>query len=89
MALLSDSGPKSWHPATPVIREACRNAALYCQSKRVNISELALHYAVSQNAVDLTVVGMDTEAVVDSNLEIVSRSLTKSEQEAMDYIIER
>jgi hypothetical protein len=31
MGLLSNRGPPPWHPATPEIKNACKQAAEYCQ----------------------------------------------------------
>ena len=36
----------SWHPATDEIKEACKEAANYCDSQGVDIARLALRYLV-------------------------------------------
>ncbi|XP_038049403.1 uncharacterized protein LOC119723011 [Patiria miniata] len=89
MGLLTHRGPPPWHPATADIKEACRNAALYCQSKNVDISKLAVFYSILQNAPDVHLIGMETEEVVESNVEIATGSLTRVEQETLEYVIER
>ncbi|XP_022086056.1 uncharacterized protein LOC110976781 isoform X2 [Acanthaster planci] len=89
MGLLTHRGPPDWHPAPAAIKEACREAALYCQSLGVDISKLAMHYTLSQNATDLTLVGMDTEEIVRSNLEIALGTLTELEKETLDHILKR
>ena len=33
MGLLTNRGPPAWHPATQEIREACKQAAEYCEVK--------------------------------------------------------
>ncbi|XP_071803334.1 uncharacterized protein [Asterias amurensis] len=89
MGLLTNKGPPLWHPASTDIRNACQNAALYCQSKDINISRLAVHYSLSQNAADITVIGMDSVDIIDVNLQTLNESLTEAEQETMDYVIDR
>ena len=56
MGLLSNGGPPKWHPATDEIRLACSEAASYCRSVDVDISKLALHFALRETAIPTTLV---------------------------------
>jgi len=58
MGLLTMAGPPSWHPASTPLKDACSTAASMCDSKGVNISSLAVLYALSQREVGCTLLGM-------------------------------
>ena len=59
LSLLTDRGPPSWHPARPEDKNACREAALYCQRHGHDISKLALQYSLSHaGQLPMTLVGM-------------------------------
>ncbi len=44
--LLTNAPLPSWHKATPQVRAVCRRAAVYCQSKGVDIAQLALQFSL-------------------------------------------
>jgi L-galactose dehydrogenase len=58
MGLLTTAGPPAWHPASDDLHTACRTAAQICDRHGVDVSELALLFALSHPAVSCTIVGM-------------------------------
>jgi len=57
MGLLSRQGAPSWHPADDVIKKACRQAAQYCDSHGLDLSKLAIQYALANEEIPTTLVG--------------------------------
>ncbi len=49
MGLLSLRGTPEWHPASRQLKDACRNAAIYCQKQGYPIEKLAIQFSTSQN----------------------------------------
>src|SRR5438874_777465 len=45
--LLTNASLPSWHKATPEVRELCRQAAEHCQSKGLDIAQLALQFSIA------------------------------------------
>lgn len=85
MGLLTNSGPPSWHPATPSLKEVCVEAAKLCQrsgvvddddgntNNTINISSLAVLFALSQRKVGCTLIGMKNVEEVDVAAELAVR----------------
>ena len=49
MGLLSLRGTPEWHPASRQLKDACRNAAIYCQEQGYPIEKLAIQFSTSLN----------------------------------------
>ena len=64
--LLTNSPLPAWHKATPEVREICRRAADHCQSRGVEIAQLALQFSVAH-------LGMATCIVSSANPENVRK----------------
>jgi L-galactose dehydrogenase len=58
MGLLTTQGPPSWHPAPAELKAACKSAAEVCDSHGVDISTLALLFALSNPQLPCTILGM-------------------------------
>ncbi|KAK3589019.1 hypothetical protein CHS0354_007964 [Potamilus streckersoni] len=54
MGLLSPRGSAAWHPAHSDIKQACREAAQYCEEKGVDISRIAMDFALNIPGVHTT-----------------------------------
>lgn len=68
MGLLTESGPPSWHPASKELQSACAAAAIHCKEKRKNISKLALQFALDNQDISITLVGMNSAQQVIENV---------------------
>ena len=68
MGALTPQGPPGWHPAPPRVVEAARAAAEWCSSMGADIADVALRFALRNETVASTLVGMRTEEEVRKNL---------------------
>ena len=73
MGLLTNNKPPNWHPASPLLKEACSAAAKLCESKGVNISSIALLYSLSQEDTSCTLLGMRNVKEVDAAADLAMR----------------
>lgn len=89
MGLLSNRGPPAWHPAQQNIKDACQNAASFCQERGVDISRLALKFTVSQPGVATTLVSTASLANMQKNLASMATPLTLNEQKVLDDVMEK
>nr|XP_039254332.1 L-galactose dehydrogenase-like isoform X2 [Styela clava] len=89
MGLLTDRGPAKWHPAGVKIREACKNAAVYCQERGSNISRLALYFSISQPKIASTLYSTSKLAKLEANLDVVENGITDEEKQLMGEVVER
>lgn len=55
--LLTNSPLPAWHKATPEVRAICRKAAEHCQSKGVDIAQLALQFSIANPDMATCIVG--------------------------------
>lgn len=68
MGALTPAGPPPWHPAADEVLAAARKAGAWCAESGVDIADVALRFALGNDAVASTLVGMRTEAEVRANL---------------------
>jgi L-galactose dehydrogenase len=71
MGLLTEQGPPDWHPAPPEVREAGRKAAAFCREQGVDISELALRFALQNSFVSSTLIGIANTHQVETSLKLL------------------
>jgi L-galactose dehydrogenase len=69
MGVLTPQGPPAWHPAPPEVIQAARATLAWCVRRGVDLSDLALRFALDNRAIASTLVGMRTEAEVRANLQ--------------------
>jgi L-galactose dehydrogenase len=55
--LLTNTTLPPWHKATPEVRAVCRRAAEHCESKGVDIAQLALQYSIANEEMTTCIVG--------------------------------
>jgi L-galactose dehydrogenase len=75
MGLLTESGPPSWHPASPELRDAAGRAVALCRDRGVNIARLALQYAAAPTAFATTIVGTADADNMARNIEWLAEPL--------------
>lgn len=69
MGLLTNQGPPAWHPAPAALRSAAAAAARMCSAHGADLSELAIQFAVRDEGVASTLVGMCTSEQVRRNVQ--------------------
>lgn len=75
MNLLTLDGPPDWHPASPAIRAAVRQANAYCMERRISLSSAALQFALSNETVTSTLVGVRTPEEIMENIRLLNHPL--------------
>jgi len=85
MGLLSNRGPPVWHPANAKLREACHIAAVHCQHKGVDITNLALHWTLQQE-LPTTLISTASMENLEKNLEALTTKLTEEEEKVLEEI---
>ena len=73
MGLLTNRGPPEWHPASSELKEACARAAKICQTHNVDVSTLALLFAMSNPNIPCSILGMGTVEEVKANHAVALR----------------
>ena len=75
MGLLTQEGPPVWHPAPEALQVACRQAAEHCRRQGVDISTLALQFALANPVISSTFIGMASSEVLVKNLSALESPL--------------
>lgn len=75
MGLLTSQGPPAWHPAPPALRSAAAAAARMCSARGMDLSELAIQFAVRDEGIATTLVGMCTCEQVRRNVQCTLAAL--------------
>ncbi len=75
MGLLTNDGPPSWHPASEKIKQVCAETAAFCREHGKDLADLALQFALADQRIHTTLVGMVTTAELQRNLESVTKPL--------------
>lgn len=71
MRVLTAKGAPEWHPAPEAVLEAGRQAADWCTRRGVDISQLALQFALNYPPAATTLVGMSKVPHVERNVQVV------------------
>ncbi|HKB91137.1 MAG TPA: aldo/keto reductase, partial [Opitutaceae bacterium] len=72
MGLLTEQGPPVWHPAPKTVKDACKKVAELCKAQGANISQVALHFALSNPDLHTTLVGTAKAENIQKNVEWMS-----------------
>lgn len=68
MGVLTDGGPPAWHPSPERVRVAGAAAAALCRDRGVDVSAVALQFALNYTAAASTLTGMASAAHVEANV---------------------
>ncbi|RUS76704.1 hypothetical protein EGW08_015531 [Elysia chlorotica] len=87
MGLLSNRGPPEWHPATKHIKDACAQAAAYCQERDVDISRLGLRFSLEEEEIPTTLVSTASRVNLLKNLQSVYTPLDDKEKQVLKEVM--
>jgi L-galactose dehydrogenase len=73
MGLLTEQGPRSWHPASQEVKDAGRKAAEFCREHGADISELALRFCLDHPYVSSTLIGIANRQEVETSLKLLGK----------------
>ncbi len=68
MGLLSDAGPKDWHPAPPAVKEAAKKAAELCKARGASLATLGMQFCLMERKIATTISGAATAAEIEANV---------------------
>jgi L-galactose dehydrogenase len=71
MRVLTNKGAPDWHPAPEPVLAAARAAAEHCRERGVDLADLAIQFALQNENVSSTVVGMSKVRHVERNVQSV------------------
>ena len=69
MGLLTSRGTPEWHPASEAMKAGARQAVAFCESRGVNIVQLAIQFAVANPEIATTLVGSANPRNMLANIE--------------------
>jgi L-galactose dehydrogenase len=75
MGLFSCKGPPPWHPAPAALKAKCAEVRELCRVRGKDLEVLALQFALQEEQVPSTLVGMSSIAEVDMNLRALDEPL--------------
>jgi len=88
--LLTNTELPKWHKATPLVRETARKAAQHCQSKAVDIAQLALQFSIANPDMTTCIVGSanpkNVQLWADWAAQPINAQLVKEVQEILKPI---
>ena len=77
MGLLTEKGAPAWHPACRKARQVAQKAVQVCRSQGIDLSELAIQFALAHEHVSTTLVGMSKVRHVARNLKALKAPLDR------------
>ncbi|KAF7417852.1 hypothetical protein HZH68_000505 [Vespula germanica] len=86
MGLLTNNGPPDWHPASNEMKKICRDVAQYCKDNDVEISKLAVWYAMQCEDTTTNLIGIQNIQQLRMNFNVLRNGITKKEQEILKII---
>ncbi|KAL9698594.1 hypothetical protein quinque_002035 [Culex quinquefasciatus] len=86
MGLLTNAGPQPWHPCQDQTKEICWEASEYCKQQGVELGKLAMYHFIQLDGPATFLAGMQTEHLVNINLEAFFCGLTVNEQNVMEHL---
>lgn len=75
MGLLTARGAPDWHPAPEAVRATCRRAVQHCQSRGVDIVQLAMQFSCANPDIATTLVGTANPQNIRDNIAYVKQPL--------------
>lgn len=78
MGLLTNRGAPDWHPGNQQLLNACQKAVEICQERGVDITEIALQYAIDHPAIASTLVGTANPVNIVKNIEWAEKTINQA-----------
>ena len=78
MGLLTERGAPSWHPATNELKAACNKALVLCNKANINLTQLAMQFAVSHSDISSTLVGTANPKNILNNVDWITKPIDET-----------
>lgn len=85
--MLTNAGPRDWHPASQELKTICRKAADLCKAQDIELGKLAMNYFIQLKGPSTFLVGMQTEHLLKINLDGYLNGLTEKEKNLLDSLL--
>ncbi len=92
MGLLTQRGPPAWHPSKPALKARCSAAAAYAAERGVDISHLAMHFALfSSREIATIMVSSASVTRIEHDIDIVKgkHPLSDKEKAVLDEVADK
>ncbi|CAG8630174.1 4735_t:CDS:2 [Funneliformis caledonium] len=89
MGLLRNNGPPDWHPASNELRHAVAQSSALASSNNLNISKLAILFALDLSGIITTVIGLSNPTEVDDAISFLKEAQARQRGEAVTPEIEK
>lgn len=86
--MLTNAGPQDWHPASAALKEQCKKAADICKANDIELGKLAMYYFMQLKGPSTFLVGMQTEKLLQINLDAYFNGLTPKEDAILKELLE-
>ena len=73
MGLFTQNGPPKWHPASPKLKKSCENAVQICNKLDLDVSDLAILFALSRTEIPCTLIGIRNRSELRRVVSIANR----------------
>jgi aryl-alcohol dehydrogenase-like predicted oxidoreductase len=73
MGLLTQRGVPNWHPAHKELIDCSKRAEVLCQQRGINITQLAMQFAVNHPAISSTLVGTANPVNLQNNINWINQ----------------
>lgn len=87
MGILTHQGPQPWHPAGTDIQDAGAAAARYCAERGASLPELAIQFALANNAVDVTLLGTRDRRELAASVALLDKKIDDAILTAVQTIL--
>lgn len=86
IGMLTNGGPQKWHPADQATKEMCAKASEICKNNGIELGKLATYYFTQLKGATTFLIGMQTEKLLDINVDAVFNGLTAKESEILELL---
>ncbi|XP_050360440.1 uncharacterized protein LOC126780212 isoform X2 [Nymphalis io] len=86
MGLLTNTGPRPWHPASDDVKAVCRKASDFCKERNVDLARIATWFTLSQPGIDTNICGFYNRPQLLDIVEVLENGLTEHEQNVLSEV---
>ena len=88
LGLLTHNGPQPWHPASQAFKDVVVQAIAYCEQQNINLTRLAIMYALKYDGADITLLGTRTVEELENSLMWMNEEINQVHLDAVLKILE-
>lgn len=89
MGLLTAQGAQDWYPVPQSVRDIAKKMGAYCQRHGVDITDLAIQFALQHDKADVTLLGTRTVQELSSSVALLNKEIDEDHLQAVLIISNR